>query len=474
VRARQTPDSRWLALWALFSSCALLVHNFAVFLVLAEALWLVVPRRRSRGVWFAAGSVALTGLAIAPVVLIQQQESGLDWVPTIPLSQRLGEVPGQFAAGLDSPHHALAMATALALIVSTVVWALWRGDAGYRYGAMLAGSVGLAVIAAPLVLSGAGMDYLVTRNVIVAWLPLAAVMAGGLASVRPRLAGLLVLGALCALSWSSPPGSRPTRRISVRPGDSSRTGSAGRTAPASWSWAAATARSRCFSISPVPSWCPPAPFASASSTSWGCGPELGGRHLPRGRMLVGIRLQPAQRPTADGAAVACLRAARNGADRAVHRGALSRPASPGAEGRTPAQPRLPPLLQTSRRRPVLAASAPGPARTARRHRRRATTKSDPPAGKETPRLISAISSRSVPEQTASSGRGSRISAEGSKVDRSRWRRRAAAIPGNSRLTNEVTRRARKPARSSFATSPDRVYRRRCRFHSSAALQSQGC
>jgi mannosyltransferase len=200
VRARQSAEARWLVLWALFSSCALLVHNFGVFLVLPEALWLLASWPRSRGVWLAAGSVALTGLAIAPVVLIQQQENGLNWVPAIPLWQRLTEVPGQFTAGVDSPHHVIVAALVLALVVPPVAWALWRGGGRYRSGAVVAGSVGLAVVAVPLVLAAAGSDYLVTRNVIVAWLPLAAVAAGGLASLRPRLAGLLLLGGVCALS----------------------------------------------------------------------------------------------------------------------------------------------------------------------------------------------------------------------------------------------------------------------------------
>jgi 4-amino-4-deoxy-L-arabinose transferase-like glycosyltransferase len=200
VRARQSGEARWLALWALFSSCALLVHNFGVFLVVPEAVWLVASRPRSRGVWFAAGSVALTGLAIFPIVLVQQREKGLSWVPAIPLSQRLTEVPGQFAAGVDSPHHVLVAAIVLAVIVPTVAWGLWRGGARYRSGAIVAGSVGLAVVVVPLALAGAGADYLVTRNVIVAWLPLAAVVAGGLASLRPRVAGLLLLGVVCALS----------------------------------------------------------------------------------------------------------------------------------------------------------------------------------------------------------------------------------------------------------------------------------
>jgi len=199
VRARRSWDSRWLALWALSSSCALLVHHFALFLILGEALWLLVPGRRRRAVWLAAGSVAVTGLAIAPVIVVQQQEQGLSWIPSIPLGKRLTQVPGQFAAGLDSPHHVLAIAVALALVVLAVAWAAWRGDARYARGAVLAGSVGLAVVAVPLMLAALGTDYLVTRNVIVAWLPLAAVVAGGLTAVRARLPGLLVLGALCGL-----------------------------------------------------------------------------------------------------------------------------------------------------------------------------------------------------------------------------------------------------------------------------------
>jgi uncharacterized membrane protein len=199
VGAREAAQPRWLALWALASSLALLVHYFAAFLIVAEAAWLLATPAHRRAVALAIGPVALTGLAIAPVALIQRHGKGLNWIPSIRLSERVGELPGQLVAGLDSPHHALLAGLAFVVIAAGVGWGLASADRERRRGVLVAATIGLAVVVAPLVLALGGLDYLVTRNVIVAWLPLSVAVAGALAAVRVPAAAYAATAALCAL-----------------------------------------------------------------------------------------------------------------------------------------------------------------------------------------------------------------------------------------------------------------------------------
>src|SRR5262249_1908236 len=117
----------------------------------------------------------------------------------IRLSERVSELPGQLVAGLDSPHHALLAGLAFVVLAVGVGCGLASADRERRRGVLVAATVGLAVVVAPLVLALGGLAYLVTRNVIVAWLPLCVAVAGTLAAVRLPSAAYAATAALCAL-----------------------------------------------------------------------------------------------------------------------------------------------------------------------------------------------------------------------------------------------------------------------------------
>ena len=200
ARAFSSADSRSLAWWAVASSASLIVHYFAIFLVLAEAAWLCVVRTDRGAVGLATLSVALTEVAIAPLALVARQGVGLGWIPAISLSRRVAELPVHFAAGLDSPHHVRIATVALAVALPAVGYALWRAPADHRRTARACATVGLGTIALPLVLAVTGADYLVSRNVIVAWVPIAVVVASGLATLPRRALGNLAVVVLCMVS----------------------------------------------------------------------------------------------------------------------------------------------------------------------------------------------------------------------------------------------------------------------------------
>src|SRR5207245_1719609 len=73
-----------------------------------------------------------------------------------------------------------------------------------RRAALVAAVVGVAALLLELVGVAVGSDDLITRNVIAAWLPLALVVAIGLARPRFRLVGAAATAAICAAFVAAP------------------------------------------------------------------------------------------------------------------------------------------------------------------------------------------------------------------------------------------------------------------------------
>jgi mannosyltransferase len=177
--------------WAITSALALTAHYFAGFLVVPEAVWLVWRLRR-RPVWLAAGAVGAVGLALLPLALHQQSLDLASFIRTTALPYRLLRSGKQFLVGFEAPLEIALAVVAIAVVLAGIVVALRRPSPGVRTAAVLAG-LGLAL---PLVLGLLGLDYLDTRNVLLAWLPLVTVACAGLVQSR---AGLVGIGAVCAI-----------------------------------------------------------------------------------------------------------------------------------------------------------------------------------------------------------------------------------------------------------------------------------
>jgi uncharacterized membrane protein len=91
LRALRSESRRDLALWALFSSLAVLTHYFAAFLVGAEALWLLwIMRERAVA---AAGALAVVGLALVPLAISQRGEGHTAFIEDIALGTRIVDLP---------------------------------------------------------------------------------------------------------------------------------------------------------------------------------------------------------------------------------------------------------------------------------------------------------------------------------------------------------------------------------------------
>jgi mannosyltransferase len=184
---------RWLAAWAVLSALAIATHYFAVFLVVAEAVWLLVRLRASRSVVLASSLPGATLLAHVPLVLSQRDNA--EAVTGSSLASRIAGIPN-LAVGYSFPAEALGSVLAALLLLVGVALVV-RLEPGERRDALVAGSLVLGVILTPVVVALAGEDFLVARNTIVAVVPAAVFLGAGYAS---RRLGLVAAGLLCALS----------------------------------------------------------------------------------------------------------------------------------------------------------------------------------------------------------------------------------------------------------------------------------
>jgi hypothetical protein len=158
---------------------------------------LLVVHRRTARAWMAVGAVAVVGLALLPLALDQQHLG--HWISTVPLGRRLDQMAPQAVLGTGAPGRDwLKLAAAVALLVAAALLAL-RADVRERRGALLAGAFALVGFAIALVLALAGIDNLITRNVIVVLIPLIALVAAGLGARRAGLLGLAGAATLCVV-----------------------------------------------------------------------------------------------------------------------------------------------------------------------------------------------------------------------------------------------------------------------------------
>ena len=213
--------SRNLTLWGVFSGLAMATHYFALFPVLAEAVWLLWRRGRDslRGVWIVVGF----GLLLAPLAIHQMLQGHAEWIGNHSLGHRLWEVGVVFTVGEIGDIVARPERPALALVPVVLIVALlglmaMRGERRERRAAGRVLAIATATVAIPLLLAllAPSKDYLLARNVLPALVPLL-VAVGIAATLRDaRRSGALLGAALfayslgfCLLTSLSPAFQRP-------------------------------------------------------------------------------------------------------------------------------------------------------------------------------------------------------------------------------------------------------------------------
>ncbi len=204
--ALKRPSVRLLALWAVVSWLALSSEYYAFLAVGPEALWLLYTHRRSPALRRIGIAIALLVLFALPLLwfAIQQNKTGhASWIAPIPLAPRLDQIIPQFTVGFQLPLQAVLTRVAEAAALIGVVLLFTRTDRLERRGALIAGSIALGGFILNLLLIAGGIDDLITRNIIVLWMPAAVALAGGLAAVRARLIGLGCTVVLCAIGLTN-------------------------------------------------------------------------------------------------------------------------------------------------------------------------------------------------------------------------------------------------------------------------------
>jgi hypothetical protein len=202
--ALREPSKRSLALWALCGAASLSTHYFAVFVLAAEATYLLwkLPGRRAAVAVASAVPVA-TGLALLPLALGQEADGRTSWIAAGPLGDRLWEVVRELGTGgsalvtANPPHPGGLLWVGGLPGTLLAAYGLARLPSGRaRTGAMLALSVGAAGVLLPLVLTVSPADFFFDRNLLAAWpMILLALGAGACAPILGR-AGPVALASI--------------------------------------------------------------------------------------------------------------------------------------------------------------------------------------------------------------------------------------------------------------------------------------
>jgi hypothetical protein len=189
LRLRERPSAPRAALFAAAGVLALATHYFAVFLLVAMALWLLAEPATRRLSLLALAPIAAAGLALLPLISAQGGH-GTQWIGRWPLSERLQAIPQYYLTGNSGAPlgHGFELLLGLPLLAAAGlgVWRMfevpaskpeWGREAGARRGAGGMLAIAAAGVGLPLLLAAAGADYLAPRNLVAAMIPLTVLIA---------------------------------------------------------------------------------------------------------------------------------------------------------------------------------------------------------------------------------------------------------------------------------------------------------
>ena len=149
----------------------------------------------------AGGAVAAVQLAMLPLA-VSDTHHPLSWIKAFPLSVRIEQIPVDLGLGTlyqsSLVTYGLWGAGVLAAIVAGLL--IVGGTPQQRRGAAVAGALAACVILVPILIAELGGDYVVPRNFMPAWIPLAVLIGAACTVPRARAAGaalaVVVLGGL--------------------------------------------------------------------------------------------------------------------------------------------------------------------------------------------------------------------------------------------------------------------------------------
>jgi mannosyltransferase len=190
-----------LALWVIPSALAVATEYYAALVVIPEALWLIYRHRHERGLQLSIGVLALWSAPLLWFAVSQNGTRHASWIKHLPLGPRIGQIFPQFLIGFGAPGGvALSWVAAVVALIGLGLLAAHfrRGERDGRRGLLIAGGILATGIVLGVLLLAAGIDNLLTRNVITLWMPAALLVTAGLSIPRARLIGLALAAVLCA------------------------------------------------------------------------------------------------------------------------------------------------------------------------------------------------------------------------------------------------------------------------------------
>lgn len=205
VLAARPRALRW---WAAAAALAIATHYFAAFVVVPQAVWLIVRARQPRlrrAVLGACACVALVGAALLPLALEQRSTGNTAYIAEIDFGQRAKEVPKKFLVGEQASPGDYGTAIerlkwpALLLTAIGLGLAVTRTEGRERTGAVTGAALAAAGFALPAALKLVGQDYIAAYNLQALWLPGAIAVAAGFGARRARVAGIATAAALSAI-----------------------------------------------------------------------------------------------------------------------------------------------------------------------------------------------------------------------------------------------------------------------------------
>jgi mannosyltransferase len=201
--ALQEPERRrWLWWWGAAAALSLLSHYFAAFVVVPEAAWLLWSARGRglRPVLLALAVPAIVAAALLPLAIHQAGRGHDRWIAAIPFGTRATTAVKQYVQGVGgTPSAALSIVVVLCALAGALLAAL-RTKPAERRGLAVPLAIAAAALLLAIALAAAGKDYVVARNLIVLWVPLAVVAAGGWGASRAGAIGLIAAAGFAAAS----------------------------------------------------------------------------------------------------------------------------------------------------------------------------------------------------------------------------------------------------------------------------------
>ena len=199
VRSVEKPDLLNLGMWVAASALAFATHWFAAFLILPQAVWILVRTKERRAV-AAVVVLAVVCAPLLPLLIHQAGHGGAAWIGIFGLGERLESTGEQFLAG--PPGARLAPWAAIGGVLCAIGLALLvaRADTAERRGGLVALAFGGAALLIPLAIDVVGPNYFVDKNVMPALVPLGLAVAAGLGARRAGPAGIAIAVALCGIS----------------------------------------------------------------------------------------------------------------------------------------------------------------------------------------------------------------------------------------------------------------------------------